>query len=147
MSNLIKPFVEGLISDAQQANVVWNEGCSEVLFRKLNDSGFDVTVGVDSGSVYLFTDRGYNNHWHLEYFSSEEQALETVFEQVRKLLNGHMRIRELRSNNKPYKWVLEVFHAGKWRNEAMSSLLFWNWFGKRSHHCYLNSTSQPGAAE
>ena len=105
-------------------------------FPKTSESGFDVDVYVrDDGYLEITTDHGWHYHGH----GLTGEQLEERLGLVRDLLSPAMRIREVRSNNKPYGWVLEGSYGTDWKREGASALVFFNYFGRRSEHVFQNS--------
>ena len=49
-----------------------------------------------------------------------------------------MRIREIRSRGKPFRWFVESRNGPAWQVEAETGLLVFNYLGKRSERVYQN---------
>ncbi len=133
-------FADSLLSKEATLTYSWNEEKSEVTIPRENSDGFDITIGEDSEQIYLLTNCGYHDHWHSEMFESLEEAYETVFGLVRDLLSNAMRVLEKRSNDSAYCWQLQINENGCWKTESKTSLLFWNYFGKKSEVVFSNNT-------
>ena len=58
---------------------------------------------------------------------------------IRDMMSPAMRIREVSANGSPYHWYLENAINGSWQSESECSLIFWNWFGKRTERYYINT--------
>ena len=136
MEELFYKYISDLISDEKNLVYEWNDNKSEIIFKKNTVEGFDITVSSDKKFIYMFTDRGYHKQFEIIYPLSE--TLTNVMGIVRDLLSKNMRIREYLTNKKPYKWTLEYFEDNQWKAEGSTTLIFWNYFGKKSEQVYFN---------
>lgn len=145
MTTKLRQYIEGLLVNHKNIFTEWNENSTEITIKKAEQNGFDVTVGMDNDMIYLYTDCGYHDHWHLDQFQGTETALETVFGLVRDLLSENMRIKVMLSNNKPYRWLLQAKEKeeDRWLVESSTGLLLWNYFGRRSEQIFSNSQLSP----
>ena len=140
-NNLIKNFTEyvkPLLLDDTEINHEWNiekDSCT-LTFLKNSESGFDIYIKVYPDRIMVSTDRGAHEHFDVEYENSN--LIECTMGFVRDLLSADMRIRELLSGNKPYKWIIENFDGEKWNYEGSTGLIFWNYFGRKSEKIYQN---------
>ena len=57
---------------------------------------------------------------------------------ARDLLSPAMRIRELRTGNKPYRWVMECYDGAGWRGEQETGFLDRNHLGRAYERVYQN---------
>lgn len=62
---------------------------------------------------------------------------------VRDLLSKNMRIKEILSNNKPVRWLLQYKGENGWETEATNGLIFYNYLGKKSERLNSNDTLPP----
>ncbi len=138
MQEVFKSYISKLIESESALDYEWNSDNSEIVFKKKTADGFDVSVGYDRNYLYISTDRGYHNH--SEAPSCFEDILSDVMGEARDLLSSNMRIREISSNGKPRKWILEQFVDGRWNRRHVIGLLFWNYLGRRSEKIYSNDT-------
>ncbi len=111
---------------------------SKITFKKENENGFDITIEDDGDSISLETDNGYHDHFEINNFESEKQALSQVFGLVRDLLSNNMRIRVIMKSGKPTKWILEYFEDNKWQEESIMGLFTLNIFGKKTEQVFSN---------
>jgi len=108
----------------------------EVEFPKQVASGFDVSLDVSDAEMRLETDRGWHEYWA----DPTAQDVEHVLGLVRDMLSTACRLRERRAGRRAYRWDLESFVDGHWRQDGTTGLLFWNYFGRRSEQVYQNDT-------
>ncbi len=104
--------------------------------KKKSSEGFDIIVSYmnnEYDSIYIGTDIG----WHDEFDASKERLVWTMGF-VRELLTKNMRIIEHRSNDKPYKWYVQIYESSEWKGFLIKHCVFWNLFGKRSEKVYFN---------
>jgi hypothetical protein len=129
-------YISGRLAKAQNVKYEWRNDNTEIVLKKKNDEGFDIIIGHHKDYLYLDTDRGY--HGHFEAFENFSEMLIHVMGLARDLLSKNMRIKEISTNSKPRKWVLEHCKNGVWKKEALSGLLVWNYFGKTNVRYYSN---------
>ena len=120
----------------------WRNNDTEVIFKKNNDNGFDVVIGHNKNILYLYTDRGFHNHF--EAYRDFSNILEQVMGLARNLLSNNMRIREISSNNNARKWILEHYRNNAWEQESINGLILWNYFGKKTEKIYSNDIYPAG---
>ena len=63
---------------------------------------------------------------------------------ARDLLSLAMRIRELRTGNKPYRWVMECYDSTGWRGEQEIGFLDRNHLGRASERTRVNDSMPSG---
>jgi len=102
---------------------------------KQKNDGFDITVEVFPKEIIIIA---AGAHIHFDLKESYEKLVQSSFGLVRDLLSPNMRIREMLSANRPYKWYIETLHSTKWTVEESNGLFFWNYFGKKSEKIYQN---------
>ncbi len=116
----------------------WESDNTKLTFKKKSSEGFDIIVSYEYDSIYIGTDIG----WHDEFSASKERLVWSMGV-VRDLLTKNMRISEYLSNDKPYKWVVQIFENSEWLGFLVKFRLLWNYFGKRSEKIYFNDTLLP----
>lgn len=136
MEEIFYKYISDIISDEKDLVYEWNDNKSEIIFKKNTDEGFDITVSYATNFIYMFTDRGY--HKQFEIVDTLGETLNDIMGMVRDLLSKNMRIREYLTNKKPYKWNLEYFEDKQWKIAGSTTLMFWNYFGKKSEQIYSN---------
>ena len=99
--------------------------------------GFDIIVEVFSTEIIVNTD---GPHLHLDLVESPNRTVNRALCLVRDLLSPDMRIVEKCANGKPYKWLVQILRNGNWYTEQTSSLLFFNFIGRRSERIFMNRT-------
>lgn len=99
--------------------------------------GFTVTAEVNPEEITV-GGHGYHNHFPRKYGGKNPIHYALGF--LRDLLSDGMRIRERLAGGSPYKWNGEVLINGTWVKEGSTSLVFWNYWGKRSERFYQNHT-------
>ena len=110
--------------------------CTLVLPNE-SENGFAIMVEIINNEITIFAGNGHINY---EVYKNVDEEVGRLLGLVRDLLSPGMRIKELLAGGKPYKWIFEFFHEGKWLKEAWMGLIFWNYFGKRSEKIYQNNT-------
>jgi len=81
--------------------------------------GFSVTVQAFADEIILSAGGA---HCHFDAKAGIESCVETVLGLVRDLLSPQMRVRELRSNNRPYRWYIEVWTVSSgWRRRSTAT--------------------------
>jgi hypothetical protein len=129
-------YISSCLVETPDVQYDWRENNSEVILKKKNAEGFDIIIGHHKDYLYLNTDRGY--HAHFESFEDFSKMLVHAMGLARDLLSKNMRIKEISTNSKPRKWVLEHYKNGIWQKEAWSGLLVWNYLGKTTEQYYSN---------
>jgi hypothetical protein len=99
-------------------------------------NGFEVYFRISSNGDWII---GAGNGWHENGADATIATVREGIDSMRHLLSPSMRIRELRSRGKPYRWLLERRDSGTWEGVSMTGLLFWNYFGARSERTYQNA--------
>lgn len=133
---IFEKYISDCINDIQAIQSEWRRNFTEMVFKKNSEKGFDVILGYDKNYLYLDTDRGF--HEHFEAYRDFSCVLEHVIRRVRDLLTKNMRIREVYTNDKPRKWILEHFENDIWKIEAVHGRILWNYFGKKTEKTYSN---------
>lgn len=108
--------------------------CLEV--PAIDDGGFGLELAVSASGVTLSTDRGF--HEHFEFEEDPETFIRQILGFSRDLLSPQMRLRELQSNNRPYRWFLEAWDGANWVAEFEMGLVMFNFVGKRSQQIFQN---------
>ena len=129
---------EALISVYPNLKNFITETDSGFTIEKQDSSGFDIAIEDDGKLIYLETDAGYEDHWHIDRFEVEDECYRIVFDTIVDLISSDSRIVILCSNGKPYKWLRESKVDGEWFVVSHSGLLFWNFFGHRSEKILIN---------
>ncbi|MFC1975965.1 hypothetical protein ACFLXQ_06170 [Chloroflexota bacterium] len=111
-----------------------NSASLEVTSQSPN--GFDVTIEIREGKVFLWTNTGFHDEWQID--DDHNSFMKSVFGFLRDLLSNNMRLRELRSNGQPYRWVLEGWNGKDWIMESTTGLIIYNYFGRKSEHIFQN---------
>ena len=102
-----------------------------------SDTGFSIPIEVSPDEITVSMG-GAHEHFYREGTSPEELA-GSVLGLTRDLLSPAMRVREQRAGGSAFQWHVEALQEdGTWLAEAMTGLLFWNYFGKRSERIYRN---------
>ncbi len=135
--NQFYSYISKILQSEKEIVYEWRENNTEIIFKKNSDDGFDILVGCHNNN-YIYLDTGIGYHDHFEAFEKFEEILIEVMGLVRDLLTQKMRIIEILSNNKPRKWLLQIFEEDKWKTEYVTGTLFWNIFGKRTTKVYSN---------
>ena len=109
---------------------------SGVRFPRVDDFGFDVEVSVGDREIVVHA-LGAHEHFELGNGTPSEVCA-SVLGLVRDLLSPDMRIREIRSRGRPFRWFVESRNGPAWQVEAETGLLVFNYLGKRSERVYQN---------
>jgi hypothetical protein len=111
-----------------------------LVFPAAGKTGFSVSVEVAADSVRIDTDRG----WHRHQRGVSPEGLESAMGLVYDLLTSNARICEHCTRGKPYRWQLEALSSGgEWVKVGSTTLVFWNYFGKRMVTTYQNAILPP----
>ena len=140
---LCKTFVEEtkeILSKYPEIQHIWSidsdyEGCF-LDIPKQGENGFDITIEIHDDEITLLLEGG---HIHFEETNGVENTVQELLSLLRDLLSPTMRVVEYLSNKQSYKWQIESFRNGKWECENMTSLLFHNFFGKKTQKIYQNN--------
>lgn len=141
MENIFYSYISELIKDHTNLHVEWRNNNKEIVFKKKDENGFDITIQDNETFIYIETEPGY--HWHFDNKKDKKQTLSEVMGLVRDLLGPNMRIREILSNGKPRKWITECYINNKWISDGETGLLVWNYLGKKSEKIYQNKILEP----
>jgi hypothetical protein len=107
-----------------------------LIFPPSDDSGFEVAVQVGNGYLYVLVD---HSHYSFDVRSQPpESEITRALTLVCELLSTNMRLREIRSNDKPYRWLVERNVNGHWEPEIEEQDVLFNYFGRRAEHVYYN---------
>ncbi|MFH1441854.1 MAG: hypothetical protein ABIH18_07450 [Candidatus Omnitrophota bacterium] len=136
-------YISDCIKNEKSIDYEWKKDNTEIIFKKKAEDGFDIIVRLENDIIYLESDKDCHKHFHIKGFKDIEKAMEITMEFVRNMLSKNMRIKELLSNGKPYKYLLQKFYKNRWKTESSGGLLFWNYFGKRSERIYSNDILPP----
>lgn len=109
---------------------------SRLRFPRVDDFGFDVDVCVGDREIVVQA-LGAHEHFDLGNGTPSEVCA-SVLGLVRDLLSPAMRIREIRSHGRPFRWFVESLNGPEWQVEAETGLLIFNYFGSRSERVYQN---------
>ena len=113
-------------------------------FPPADAHGFEVAVQAREGCLYVLMGR---THQPFDVdVRSPRVAVLAALGLIRDLLSPNMRLRELRSGGRPYRWFVESQDGTAWRLEAETGLLFFNYFGARSEHVFQNRQLPSRAA-
>ena len=128
----------------------WNSDACELHFPRADESGFDIVVDVAEGELTVHA-HGAHQHFPTRDGTVREEA-EAALGLVRDLLSPDMRLRERLAAGKPYLWILEANRGLGWKKESLTSLMFFNYFGRRAERIYQNRRlpgrlRSPGAAQ
>jgi len=114
----------------------WTPDMSGVRFPRVDDFGFDVEVSVGDREIVV---HALGAHEHFEVGNgTPSEVCASVLGLVRDLLSPDMRIREIRSRGKPFRWFVESRNGPAWQVEAETGLLFFNYFGRRTERVCQN---------
>ncbi len=86
----------------------------------------------------MITVSGHAYHQHFDVTDDAADLVGHALGLARDLLSPSMRIRERRAGSTPYRWICEAKRSGEWRTEGSTSLMFWNYLGRRSERFYQN---------
>jgi hypothetical protein len=135
----IKRFQEGLKNyPALQYRWADLNGGAQVVFPKLCPTGFDVIINISDKEIMVSTELGAHDQFPVG--SDPSEAVENALGMTRALLSADTRVREFRAGGRPYRWVIEYKEGEAWRKGAITGLLFWHYFSKRTQHIYQNGT-------
>jgi hypothetical protein len=104
---------------------------------KANDNGFSITVEVHPQEIIIMAG---NAHTSIHQNSNPDELASQALGLVRDMLSPAMRIREYLAGGKVYKWAFELYRNEQWVTEEYGSLIFWNYFGRRTEKIYQNNT-------
>ena len=135
-AELAREFVAEHLQLPSTTRVIVDSDSARLEVPSVDENGFSVTLAVSNSELTLHTDRGFHEHFDIE------RDIEGFFRQIlgltRDILSPEMRLRELRSNDRPYRWFLEAYDGSEWVQEFEMGLLVFNFFGKRSHRIFQN---------
>ena len=148
MSDFFK-YAKSVISEYPELNHSWEiEGETYKLdFPVSLEEGFGVHVAFDDHAGMIFTDIALHFDfnfetgflWEMGSYSTIKPVPESLMKFVLDLLSPKIRVREYIAGKSGYKWDLECLEEGNWQRLHTMSLIFWNYFGKRSQKIYQNS--------
>lgn len=104
---------------------------------KKTDCGFPITAEVFPDEIVIIAEGA---HSHLEISDDVDVLVESALGLIRDLLSPTMRVRELCSNGRAFRWYLESLSDGQWRTEEVTGLFFFPFFGKKTQNIYQNNT-------
>ena len=104
--------------------------------KSQSSEGFDVGVEIRADKIFFWTNTGFHDEWQIG--KDHNSFMKSVFEFLRDVLSNNMRLRELRSNGRPYRWILEGWDGKDWIMESTTGLIFYNYFGRKSEHIFQN---------
>ena len=110
-------------------------------FPPTGDSGFEVALQVGNGYAYVLA--GHSHHAFHPPSDSPDSEIARALDLVRDLLSPRMRLSEVSSGGRPYRWVVERQLNGQWRPHTEDSSVFFNYFGRRSERVFQNTQLQP----
>ena len=119
---------------AENPKLIFEWQGDALAFPAVDPEGFEISVDPQDRGVIVFTALAFHTHFDGPPAQSVGEALALV----RDLLSPDMRIRERRSKDKPYRWVLQRRAGKSWVAEAQTSLIVWQYFGHRSDRFYMN---------
>lgn len=100
----------------------------KITSKKLSEIDIDICVEPKEAIIYL-------NGWH-EEIPYEGDSFAEFYGKLKRLLvfslSENCKIIIYKSNNKPYKWSLYAFEENKWNLYSYTSLLIYNFFGRRT---------------
>lgn len=108
-----------------------------LVFPKLNNDGFDVTAEVFFDQIIVSAD---GPHVHFDNLDKIDETVRQALGLIRDLLSPSMRVIELLSNNKAYKWKLELLKNNQWDCIETVGIFLYNYFGVKSKKIYQNKT-------
>ena len=103
-------------------------------------NGFDIECEIAAEAITLCWG---NWHTRFEPTAGNDALVESLFGLIRDMLSPDMRLREFRAGSAPYRGHLQSFDGTCWSTEQEMSLIFWNYFGRRSVQTYSNAI-RPG---
>jgi len=102
-----------------------------------SETGFNITVEAFPYEIIVSAD---GPRHHFDDVKNIETTVENVLGLVRDLLSPAMRIREIVSNGRPYKWHLESQQHGQWIIEDTTGLFsIFALLGGKSERIYQNN--------
>ena len=114
----------------------WTADLSRLWFPRVDDLGFDVEVCVGDREIVV---QALGAHEHFELGNgTPSEVCASVLGLVRDLLSPDVRIREIRSRGRPFRWFVESRNGPEWQVEAETGLLFFNYFGRRTERVCQN---------
>jgi hypothetical protein len=143
LAAILRRQATAVLSEHPQLRHTWTDQGAVVTlsFPPADASGFEVGLQVGDGYAYVLA--GPSHHSFDLMGDSPESDIATALGLVRDLLSPMMRVRELRSGGKPYRWFLEANVNGRWEPEAEHGMFFFNYFGKRTEHFLQNKQLPP----
>jgi hypothetical protein len=97
-----------------------NDACS-ITVLPASSEGFSVTLTEGSGNGYTVSFEG----WHEDFEDAGEALNVFAFG-----LSDECRLREYRRGGFAYKWTLESWEDGDWKEESTTALLFFPFWRK-----------------
>ncbi len=102
-----------------------------------SETGFNITIETFPSEIIVSAD---GPHHHFDDVKDIKATVDNVLGLVRDLLSPAMRIREIVSNGRPYKWHLESQQHGQWIIENTTGLFsIFALLGKKSERIYQNN--------
>jgi hypothetical protein len=139
LASLLRQQATAMLASYPAIRHTWlDQGAIVTLaFPPLDESGFEIAVQVGNGYVYVLVGQ---SHYRFDLHSRPpEPEIAKALGLVRDLLSNRMRLRESRSNDKPYRWIVEREVSGQWEPELIEENPFFNYFGRRSERLYYNN--------
>ena len=103
---------------------------SRLRFPRVDDFGFDVEVCVGDREIVV---QALGAHEHFEVGNgTPRRSVLPSWGSCATCWSRDMRIREIRSRGKPFRWFVESRNGPAWQVEAETGLLVFNYLGKRS---------------
>jgi len=124
--------VDNVNTEASHVEVVHSGNKTELcifLSAKTSDAFINLYVSIEEIILFL-------SGWHEHFLSTEKSINETIAAAsglIEKYLKGDIKIVEIRSNDKPYKWLLYEWNINNWIWKSTSSVLcIFSFFGKKA---------------
>ena len=96
------------------------------------ESGFDITLYIDTNDYPTYTVAFGNWHGH---FDTAEKAIEFIDFG----LSDHCRLREIFRGEIAYKWIIESLQDGKWVIAQETGAIFFPFWKRKVEKVYQNS--------
>lgn len=140
LPKVFRTVVESLIRCSPEHTRDWQlvskAGNTELVIPKLAEEGFKITVVADDSEVSVYSE--YLAHEHFTSDGDHEAVSNQAMGLVRDLLSPLMRLRVTEVKGSVIRARFEVMRDGAWKAEAITGLLAFSFFSKRTEKFFIN---------
>jgi len=110
----------------------------ELTIPACDENGFSLFIELIDEEVVFHCEQ-FHEHFHNDEGLSSKDFVDHLFGIIYDYLTSKVRLTVVHSNNKPYRWTVELEENGDWVEQQTMSLILYNFFGKKSTRHYQNT--------